>query len=142
MGPGKVTPVVIDTNVAVSALLFGGTPGKLIPMWQRSAITPYISREILDEYLRVLTYPRFQLSETEIAYLVYREVLPYFEVLALPGSRPVIISADPSDDLFLYCAQKAGADYIISGDQHLLTLESFGQIRTVTAAGFLEAENI
>ena len=141
MGPGKVTPVVIDTNVVLSALLFGGTPGRLIPMWQRSAITPYISREILDEYLRVLTYPRFQLSESEIAYLIYREVLPYFEVAALPGSRPLIISADPSDDLFLYCAQAAGAYYIISGDQHLLALGVFEQIRIVTAAGFPASEN-
>ena len=52
--------VVVDTNVLVSALLFGGTPGGLIDLWQAGAIKPLASKQIMDEYLRVFTYPKFK----------------------------------------------------------------------------------
>ena len=48
--------VVIDTNVVISALLFGGAPGKLVAFWQQGIIRPAASKEIVDEYLCVLTY--------------------------------------------------------------------------------------
>lgn len=130
--------VVIDTNVVVSALLFGGTPGQLIPMWRNLEITPYFSKQILDEYLRVFSYPRFGLTEAEIQYLLYTQILPYFEVVRLPNDRPVTISADPTDDLFLYCAQAAGAVRIISGDWHLLGLGTWKKISIVSPAQFIE----
>ncbi len=47
--------VVIDTNVLISSLLFGGVPAKLIPLWQQGTIKPAASKEIIDEYVRVLT---------------------------------------------------------------------------------------
>ncbi len=133
--------VVIDTNVVVSALLFGGTPAELIPMWRASKITPYISKEILDEYIQVLSYPRFELTEAEIEYLVYREILPYFEIAELPAKRPVIVIDDSSDDLFLYCAQAVKAACILSGDRHLLTLKSFRNAPIITPAEFLNQFN-
>ena len=127
-----MTGVVIDANVVVSALLFGGVPGGLVPLWRKSAFQPYISREILAEYIRVLSYPKFQLQTDEIEYLVYREILPHFEVVDLPASRPVIVAKDPSDDVFLYCARAAGVDYILSGDLHLLELQYFEKIPIVS----------
>ena len=65
--------VVLDTNALVSALLFSGISSKLVSLWQNGLITPLLSREILDEYLRVLSYPKFALSEEEI--------LPFAEVV-------------------------------------------------------------
>ena len=130
--------VVIDTNVVVSGLLFGGVPGKIISLWRGRVITPCIAREILDEYLRVFSYPRFALTETEIQYLVYKQILPYFEVLQLPGVRPVVIAQDPSDDLFLYCALAAGASFVITGDRHLLALKSWQEIAMMASATFLQ----
>jgi len=54
------------------------------------AIKPLASKEIIDEYLRVLTYPKFKLSEEEIYFLLYQEILPYFNAVdAHPG--PMII---------------------------------------------------
>jgi hypothetical protein len=50
--------VVIDTNVVVSSLLFGGVPGKMISLWRGRVITPCIAREILGEYLRVFSHTR------------------------------------------------------------------------------------
>jgi uncharacterized protein len=62
--------VVLDTNVVVSALLFTGISSKLVPLWQDDVITVLVSRGILEEYLRVLSYPKFKLSEGDIKGLV------------------------------------------------------------------------
>jgi putative PIN family toxin of toxin-antitoxin system len=128
--------VVVDTNVLVSALLFGGKPGKLIPLWQRGTIRPLASKEIIDEYLRVLTYPKFKLSEEDIHFLLYHEILPYFEVINVhPGPR--IIRKDPADDKFIRCALAGKAKFIISGDHHLLALKSYQKIKILSPSDFL-----
>ena len=56
MGEVEITRIVIDTNVVVSALLFGGVPGKLVPLWKTGRIRVFTSREMIEEYLRVLAY--------------------------------------------------------------------------------------
>jgi putative PIN family toxin of toxin-antitoxin system len=128
--------VVVDTNVVISALLFGGAPGKLIALWQSGAIKPITSKEIVDEYLRVFTYPKFKLSEEEINYLLYQEILPFFDIIdVLPG--PQILEKDPHDDKFLRCALEANVAYIISGDQHLLALKSYKEIKILSPLDFI-----
>jgi len=137
MGKVKVKRVVIDTNVLVSLLLFGGIPGELIPLWKTGKIQPLASKEIIDEYLRVLAYPKFKLSEEEIQCLLYSEIVPYFHVVAVkPGKR--IIRDDPSDDTFIHCAEAGKAAIIISGDHRLINLRSHGKVRIVTPSQFLE----
>ena len=135
MGTIKVVPIVIDTNVVVSALLFGGTPGRLVSLWKSGRIKAYASREIIDEYLRVFTYPQFDLTEQEIDFLIYSEILPYFEVVShKPGEG--IIENDPSDDKFIHCAKASGARTIVSGDRHLLSLKKYDQIDILTVSQF------
>jgi len=137
MGAVKVVQVVIDTNVVISALLFGGTPGELVPLWKEERIKAFISKEIIGEYLRVLAYPRFNLSEKEIDYLLYQEILPYFEITTTkPG--PIILEKDPPDDKFIYCAQASGSKIIISGDRHLLSMKKYGQIEIISPAQFIK----
>ena len=129
--------IVIDTNVVISALLFGGGPGKLIELWKKKRIRPLISEEIMTEYLRVLAYPKFKLSEEEINYIIHQEILPFFKVVkSIPG--PSIIKKDPDDDKFIQCAEAGNAKTIISGDQHLLTLKSYHGITILTPTQFLE----
>jgi putative PIN family toxin of toxin-antitoxin system len=118
-----VKRVVIDTNVLVSALLFGGDPGELITLWKERRIQPLGSKEIMEEYIRVLAYPKFRLTEEEIEYLFSQEVLPWFEVITVQSGRPFVID-DPSDDKFIWCALEGQAEAIISSDQHLLRLSS------------------
>jgi len=128
--------VVIDTNVLVSALLFGGKPGKLVSLWKKGKIQPCLSREMVDEHLRVLSYPKFELSENEIEYLIYHEILPYFEMIAVK-ERPEIVHADRSDDKFLHYAAAARVASIISGDHHLLALKAHARIPILTVDQFL-----
>jgi putative PIN family toxin of toxin-antitoxin system len=137
VGKVEVKRVVIDTNVVVSALLFGGVPGRLIPLWKTGAIKPYASREMVDEYIRVLAYPKFELSEQEINFLLYHEMLAYFETIeVIPGKR--IVKRDSSDDKFIWCAEAAGAPVIISGDSHLLRMKTYGMINIVSVVEFCE----
>ena len=134
MGTRKV---VVDTNVVVSALLFGGHPGRLIELWQMGAIKPMASKQIIDEYLRVLTYPKFNLSEEEINFLLYQQILSYFDVIDVhPG--PGIIKEDPGDDKFIWCALAGNAKFIISGDRHLLALKFYRKIKILSPADFIK----
>ena len=137
MGKIEITRVVIDTNVVVSALLFGSVPGKLIPPWKSGRIRALATKEMIEEYLRVLAYPKFELSEEEINYLLYQEILPYFEIVRTkPG--PMIVEEDPSDDMFIRCAEAGRANTIISGDQHLLNLKSYGKVKILNPSLFLK----
>ena len=113
--------IVVDTNVLVSGLLFDGKPGELIKLWKEGRVVPLCSKEIVTEYLRVLAYPKFQLSESEIDFLLAHEILPYFEVLTVTSGKP-FVTMDPSDDKFIWCAIEGRADVIVSGDEHLLNL--------------------
>ncbi len=137
MGKIKKIRAVIDTNVIVSAILFGGIPGKLISLWKSGHIKPLATKTMIDEYIKVLAYPKFKLSENEINYICYNEILPYFEVVASKPGR-AIIQEDPSDDKFIHCAESGKASVIISGDQHLLNLKSYGKIKILTPSQFLK----
>jgi len=127
--------VVLDTNAVVSALLFSGVSSKLVSLWQNGLITPLLSREILDEYLRVLSYPKFELSEEEIKELIQEEILPFAEVVK-PKRRLRVVRRDPSDNKFLECAVAGKASVIISGDKDLLSLGRYRQIRIQSPAQF------
>ena len=129
-------PVVIDTNVFLSALLFGGTPGKLISLWKSGKIQPQLNKTTVAELLRVLAYPKFELTENEIQYLLYVEILPFCKIVQTK-SGPVIIPEDPSDDMFLRCCDISTAKVLISGDSHLLALKSYGNASILTPAQFL-----
>ena len=103
MGQAKMTKVVIDTTVMVSGLLFDGPPAQIAELWRSKAVQPYCSRAIIDEYIRVLAYPKFQLTESEIDYLLTREILPWFEVVQTEQGKHYV-KEDPDDDKFIWCA--------------------------------------
>ena len=137
MGKRKVIRLVLDTNVVISALLFGGLPGKLVAQWKNGAIQPLASPPIIDEYLRVLAYPKFKLNKQEIDFLLYNEILPFFEVVDAENDSPlVIVQEDPSDDMFLHCAKAGEAAVIVSGDRHLIELGAYEQIDIVSLRTF------
>ena len=79
----KVIPTrtVLDTNVLVSALLFGGLPGKLHGLWVAKRFPPLLSKDTFAEFNKVLVYRKFRLTSAEIAALVEDELLPFAEVV-------------------------------------------------------------
>jgi putative PIN family toxin of toxin-antitoxin system len=134
----KVTPhrVVVDTNVLVSGLLFGGEPGKIRDLWIKGRIVPLLSSETFTEFNRVLSYPKFRLSPAEITMLIEEELLPYAEILDVTEDATGVCR-DPKDDKFLSLAASGKAAYLITGDQDLLVLQLFQQTRIVTVSELL-----
>ncbi|HBG05602.1 MAG: putative toxin-antitoxin system toxin component, PIN family [Geobacteraceae bacterium GWC2_58_44] len=135
----KVTPVrvVIDTNILVSGLLFGGKPGKLRDLWIAGRLLPLLSKETFTEFRRVLNYPKFRLSPAEIIMLVEEELLPYADVLDVTVDASGACR-DPNDDKFLALAASGKAAYLITGDQDLLVLQSFKKTKIVTVNDIAE----
>jgi uncharacterized protein len=131
----KVIPVrvVIDTNVLLSGLLFGGEPGRLHDLWIAERLVPLLSKETFSEFSRVLAYPKFRLSPAEITMLIEEELLPYAEVVDVMEDASGACR-DPHDDKFLALAASGKAAYIITGDQDLLVLQLFRKIRIVTVS--------
>ena len=128
---------VLDTNIIVSALLFSGAPSQLVPAWQAGRLKPVLSADILDEYLRVLAYPKFKLTDTEIRSLIENDLLPFVETVR---PKPVTVPAlRDSDDLkFIACAKQAAVRWLVSGDDDLLSLGTVGSIEIVPVALFLK----
>lgn len=136
MGQEKIR-AVLDTSVLVSALLFEGPVGRLVPLWREGRFVPVVSKDILVEYLRVLAYPKFGLTADEITSLVEEVVLPFAVTVRTGGGKPSIIREDPEDDKFLYAAAAGKARFVVSGDRHLLPLGEHQGAKIVTARAFL-----
>ena len=129
---------VLDTNVVISALVFEGETNTLVVAWQQDRFLLLVSKIVLDEYIRVLHYPKFHLSRDEIRYLVEEEILPYIHpVKATKPSRSVSICRDPDDNMFLDCALAGHASFIVTGDKDLLALNPFRGIEILTPREFL-----
>lgn len=129
--------VVLDTNIVISALVFEGVAKALVPAWQHRRFTLLVSTRLLEEYIRVLHYPRFHLSREDIRHLAEEELLPFITPVKVKRV-PRVIRADPSDDHVLACASAGSADLIVTGDHHLLDLARYRRIPIVTLSEFLE----
>lgn len=131
---------VIDTNQYVSmAITAGGTADRLLTAWREERFVLLVSPPILEEISRVLRSPRLQrlirLTADELDGLIESLL---FDAELTPGRLTVhVITRDPSDNMFLACAIEGHADYIVSGDEDLLTLEDYQGIPIITARAFL-----
>ena len=128
---------VLDTNVIISALLFSGPPSHLVSAWQSSRLRPVVSASILDEYIRVLAYPKFTLSDAEIRSLVEEEVLPFIETVKVPPLIAPIVR-DPDDATFITCAVTAGVRWLVSGDDDLPSLHRVKSVEILSVTAFLQ----
>ncbi len=106
----------------ISAFNFGGVPRRIIEMGISGDIRLAISGDLLAEVSRVQTekfkWAPDRLKEWEHDILTFTEKVQ-------PVKRVDVISADPTDNRILECAVAAGADYIVTGDKHLLRLLAF-----------------
>ena len=135
--------VVIDTNLVLSALVFA--QGRLTPLrlaWQGTHCLPLVSSATAAELIRVLGYPKFKLTVAEQQELL-ADYLPYCTTVPMPAELPITPHCRDKFDLpFLQLAVTGKADYLVSGDQDLLSL--VGQIvcPILTADQFMKIINI
>ena len=125
---------VLDTNILVSATFWNGNPYKITQKAIDKKIQCYSSKEILDEYAKALKRD-FKLDDNQIEKRI--EIISQFTILVEPKTKVNVVT-DKDDNKFIETALEAKADYIVSGDHHLLDLKEFRGIKIVKAKEFLE----
>jgi len=130
--------VVFDISVLVSALI---TKGKSKELWLKAVRKEFnliASREILSEFIKVAGRAKFR------KYVKERDIKDFLEAFNTTArftsvkSRFKVVKQDPDDDIILRTAHDSRADYVVSGDEHLLALKEFRGIRIVTVSEMLE----
>ena len=128
--------ILLDTNVLISGVFFGGVPGRILEAWRDGAVQLVTSPAILEEYAEVLgriaaKRPGIDIKRV-LAFLVAHGIC--VEAPKLP--KPVC--DDPADDKFFACAVAAGVPLVVSGDTHLLARSGYGDITVLRPAEFVE----
>ena len=129
--------VVVDTNVLVSGVFFGGMPSRILEAWRDKRIDVVVSPDILEEYRRVGEHLETQFTDVSLA--------PFLALLVMnaeiiePPDLPEQVSRDSDDDKFIACALAGGCHVIISGDKDLLSISGYRGVKVVAPREFLEA---
>jgi len=129
--------VVLDTNVLVSALFWGGVEATVVGLVEAGMVEGYTCPAIIDELTRVLRYPRFGLTEEEV-----EDVRNYYITILVvvnPDVRVDVVEDDPDDNKVLENAFEVNARFIVTGDRHLLKLGEYRGVKILQAAEFLQA---
>ena len=128
--------LVLDTNTAVSGLIWGGVPGRLIDSAAAGTAQIISSVPLLDELHDVLFRKKFaaQLAEQGVDAADLFEGYAALVQLVVPADIGPVILADPDDDIVLATAVAGGADAIVSGDAHLLGIGEFRGMPIISPA--------
>lgn len=125
--------VILDTNVIMSAIFFGGIPGKILDAYTAGKLMLILSPGILSEYQEVAE----RLSKK--FHVEYGEILEWIAVhseMVSDSALPKRVSADPDDDKFIAAALLSGARIICSGDKHLLDANGYQGINILKPKSF------
>lgn len=128
--------VVLDTNVLVSGIFYGGIPAEILDAWVEGRFVAYATPLILGEYLRAIE----DLSSKDLILGAYwNEFLP--KLCRVIPDREVHppFSRDPTDDKFLSCSASVRADYLVTGDKDLKVLEQEFPFKIISPREFLKA---
>ena len=130
--------LVVDTNVFVSGVFFGGPPYDILEAWRRRTVELVASPEILDEY-------RATGEELSIEYAGV-DLAPW---LGLLKARATVIEApplehqvctDPDDDKFLACALAGRVRFVATGDKALLRVSGYSGVTVMTPRHFVDKD--
>ena len=127
--------IVVDTNVLISGVFFGGFPRKILSSIVEKRISAVATTEIVDEYEEIVQ----EMVSRKQGHLNREILAPLIGALEMiERVSDIQISRDPDDDKFINCAKDARALYIVSGDKDLLVLRQYENIQIVTAKEFCE----
>jgi len=131
--------VVLDTNVVISYILApSGSIAAIFQHWDDKTFDLVVSVPLLNEYQDVLLrrhiQTRHQRSEQDVLNIIAR--FRKQSVMVTPTTRLAIVHDDPDDNCVLECAVEGQAQYVVSGDPHLLTLQTYQGIHILPPAHF------
>lgn len=127
------TKVVVDTNILISAIGFGGKPRQVLLQALEKKVQGVISPILLAELFEVVS-KKFPKLEPKIS-AVEKKIKKSF-ILVQP-KQSLNILEDEDDNRVLEAAVEGKCNYIITGDVELLRLDSYKNIKIVTADQFL-----
>ena len=129
--------VVIDTNVIISSIFWEkGNPHAIAKLAIRQKISNFTSPEMLNELAKVL---RDNFGQPENFVESQVSLVAKYSRLTKPNRKISVVKEDPKDDMVLECAASCKANYIITGDNHLLKLKKFEKILIITPKEFLDS---
>lgn len=128
--------VVPDTNVLISAFVFGGKPRQIFDLALKGELTLAISDTILQEFRGVLQGKKFRFSAEDIQTITEETIGLCLHVF--PSVTLDVVQNDPDDNRVLECALEAEADFIVSGDSDLLALKEYEGIPILNPQQFLK----
>lgn len=127
--------VVFDTNILISAIIFGGNPKTCLELARTGELELYTSKPLLLEFAQKLKV-KFKWDDQDINDVI--EGIAKFAQITEPKLKITLIKKDPPDNRVLECALEAKADFIVSGDKkHLLSLKKFKNSPILSATEFL-----
>lgn len=132
----KHIKIVADTNILVSALI-GKHLQKFLDYWERDYFRIIYSRETFRELAEVLNRKKFKKYIASETRQIFLKSLQKISIEVFPNES-IKASRDIKDNMFLECAVSGHADYIVSGDIHLLELKQFQGIKILSFAEFLK----
>jgi len=132
--------IVLDTNVIISAFLWVGQSNKILDCIEKRKILVYSCPEQIIELEGVLARPKFQPIFHKTSLKAGLIVSTFLRMVRLvePVSGLKVIKEDRTDNIILSCALTAKATYLITGDNHLLSLKKFQGIKIIKPRQFLE----
>jgi putative PIN family toxin of toxin-antitoxin system len=126
--------VVYDTNVIISAALKPGSiPASLVALTMARQVRLFVSPAIWEEYATVLKRPKFGFSPAAVD--AFLRDLKRAAIMACP-TQTVSVARDEADNRFLECAQKARADYLVTGNKRHFPTPAFEGIAIVSPGEF------
>lgn len=126
------TRVVIDTNVLVSAIMFGGLPGEIWELVLVERVEAVTSPILIEELFRILSQ-KMKMTPADLS-VVKGQIEEIF--LNLYPREIFKILADDPDNRVLEAAVEGRCAYVITGDKALLKLKEFRKIKIVTVSDF------
>ncbi|MEM2980114.1 MAG: putative toxin-antitoxin system toxin component, PIN family [Thermoproteota archaeon] len=130
--------IVFDVNVLVSSLITRGKPRVLWLKARKKQFTLIFSNEIVSEFVKVMSHKKFSRYVEEEDIRVFLRALYETALSVKIKSKFRVVKDDPDDDTILRTAYDSRADYIVSGDKHLLSLGKFKDIKIVTVDEMLK----
>jgi len=128
--------IVLDTNVFISGIFFGGPPSQILQSWRKSQIKIVLTEQILEEYHRVgeelsARYPSINIEPVIELFTVFGE---FVETKGINET----ICEDQDDNKFIECAIACQSKLIVSGDKHLLKISGYKEIEVLKPRQFVD----
>lgn len=127
--------IVVDTNVVISGIFFGGNPRMIIEAVVSGRVDAYATAEILREYEEIVEHfvkkRQGKLDDSILSKL-------FMSLTVIQSESVIEICRDVDDNKFIECAVDAKALYIVSGDNDLLDVQKYDGIQIITAKDFCD----